>query len=193
MIKTIQLDMFVLFGMGLLFSIAAHKGGRPEGSVFRTRHFKLSLAFAVLVGGGIALACYIIEPDWMWMYWVNYREVPLAVVVYAFCGYPAMFVLGYLLAPELGKLRPGFDWHVYYLVNVVIIAICIIFIHRIWHVGTIEQYASGDAPGMIALGPFRILTVGWILLLATPPIGASLIWLYLKISREAGQPEPEKA
>jgi hypothetical protein len=185
--------MFVLFGMGLLFSVAANKAGRPEGSVLGTRHFRLSFAFAVVIGGGIALACYIIEPDWMWMYWVNYREVPLAVVIYAFCGYPTMFVLGYLVAPELGKLRPNLDMQVYYLVNVIIIVIVLVFIHRIWHVGTIEEYAGGSAQGMVTLSPFSIMTVGWVLLLATPPVGAALVWMYRKIASEAAPPEPEKA
>ena len=51
--------------------------------------------------------------------------------------------------------------------------------------GTIEEYASGRAPGLITLSPLRMLTVGWVLAVATPIVGGSLIWFYQKIGREA--------
>ena len=177
--------MFVCFGIGLLFSIAAHKGGAPQASVFRTRHFWLALIYLVVLLISVALICYIIEPDWMWMYFVDYRKVPLAVVVYTFCFYPALFCFGYLMVPELDKLRPGLALQVYYGVNVAIVVFCLAFIHRLWHVGTIDEYAIGEAPGLISLKPLRMLTVGWVLAVASPIVTGFLIWLYRKISREA--------
>lgn len=171
-----------------MFSIAAHKGGVPEMSVFRTRHFQISFAYLVIFAIGVALVCYIIEPDWMWMYFLDYRKIPTAVVVYAFCFYPLLFCLGYLAAPELEKIRPRLANRVYQGINVVIVVVIIAFIHRLWHVGTFEQYAAGpsnEAPDLITLKPFRMLAVGWVLAAATPIVGGSLIWLYRKISREA--------
>ena len=177
--------MIVTLGIGLLFSLAAHKGVRGGESVFHTRHFRLAFAYLVVVGMSVAVICYLIEPDWMWMYWVDYRKLSLAVVACAFCFYPVMFCLGYLMVPELEKLRPGLAWQVYYGVNVAAMVVILVLIHRLWHVGTIEQYANGQAPGLVSLQPLRILTVGWVLGLSTPLVGASLIWLYRRISREA--------
>jgi len=177
--------MFVCFGIGLLFSIAAHKGRGPEGSLLLTRHFMMSLAYLVFMGMGLALICYWIEPDWMWMYLVDRSKVSPIVTVFAFCFYPLVFCLGYLVAPQLDQARPGLAWQVYKWLNAAIVVVILIFIHRLWHVGAYEQYYGGQAPGLIRLWTPRMLLVGWVLILATPIVGGSLIWMYVKISGEA--------
>jgi hypothetical protein len=186
-IKTIPLDMFLCFGMGLLFSIAALKGGQPEGSLFKTRHFWMSMTYMVLFTIGVVVFGYIIEPDWMWMYFLDYREVPLALEVYAFLFYPIIFCFGYMMAPELEKVRPGLANGVYYAVNVAIVVVILAFIKRLWHVGTLQEFMNDNAPGFITLDPPRMLLLGWLLAAGTPIAGFSLIWLYRRISREALQ------
>jgi hypothetical protein len=192
-IETIPLDILATFAIGLLFSIAAHKGGTPAKPLLRTPQFWQAFAYLMVVGVGLGLVLYLIEPDWMWMYWVDYRNVPVAFIVYVFCFYPLMFCLGYLLVPELDKIRPGLASYLYVILNVLMVVLVIIMIHRLWHVGTIEEYKSGEAQAMITLRPFRMITIVWIMVIAMPFIGGALIWLYVKISRESEQAGAQQA
>lgn len=110
MVATVFFDWALSFGVGLLFGIF----GRPELEASRsrlaTRAFALGFAFETIAVLPVALAVYILAPEWMWMYWVDPARLDVGVEVVAFAMYYVSFVAGFLLAPELERVRPRLAW-----------------------------------------------------------------------------------
>jgi len=155
-VKTIQLDMLLTIGLGLLFSYLAHphyQRGSAEQSALKTPYFVYGLLYCVIVGDGVALACYLIRPAWMWMYWVDPERLPPALMVYYFGLYPILFTLGFLAVPELEKLRPGLSLKIFFIDLAAAGLFIFLAFGRLWSVGTLQQYLAGQARPMIGGSP----------------------------------------
>jgi hypothetical protein len=183
---TVQLDIFLTFLLGLLFSLAAPKSDLKQ-TLLKKYSFRIGVVYLFVVGVGIAVMAYIIDPAWMWMYWVDPKGIPLSHVVVIFgLIYPGCFLLGYLLAPHLDAA--GWGWRIAALV----FAFEIIFIAstlqtRLWRVGSFEQFASGETVKMLTLSPVSFTTLSIGLLIGMGIAIPGLIGLLLHLHRSSDE------
>lgn len=183
---TLPLDMLLSLGLGMAFALA--QGDREKNKpALKSTYFLVGLAFHFVVAFGVALLCYILEPDWMWMYFTSHEMVPAAIVVYIFCGYFLMYALGFLLVKAVRELNGTASWVVFGCD----LALIAIFIgttwHRLWYVGSIVEY-FGNGPDILvgsmrAARPITDTPLFWVLLVAMPLAVVGLLavlWLLWK-------------
>ncbi|MGH2830314.1 MAG: hypothetical protein ACRDJM_07500 [Actinomycetota bacterium] len=101
MIPTVFLDWGLAFGAGTLFALAGRDEISRAARKTRTRAFRWGLAYLHLGVIAISVTLYLIDRDWMWMYWVDPRALPMGIEVLAFLLYEVCFVAGFFLAAEL--------------------------------------------------------------------------------------------
>lgn len=159
MVATVFFDWALSLGAGLLFGIF----GRPEFDAARsklaTRAFALGLAFETIAVLPIALAVYVLAPDWMWMYWVDSARLSLGVEVLAFAMYYVSFFAGFLLAPELERLRERLAWGVWGLASVLLLAAVVVTKDRLLALGTVSEFEVG-ATASFAGAPLWVTLAG---------------------------------
>lgn len=173
--------MLLSLGVGIAFALAQgdHETEKP---FYRSAFFLVGLAFHFVFAFGVALLCFVLEPDWMWMYFTYRPIAPNALAAYVFCGYFAMYLLGYLLTRavrESAGVRPA---AVLLGIDIAAIAVFIgVTFHRLWYVGSNGEYFGMDV--MRTLRPIRTMPhtgLFWVLLVAMPlAIGGLAVTLLL--------------
>ena len=176
--------MLLSLGVGMAFSLAQGDRENEKPNVFVTAYFLVGLAFELVMAFLIALICYIMEPDWMLMYFTPRDTVPNALVVYIFCGYFAMYLLGFLLVPAMRRVSERLAWAAF-AADLALIAVFIGFtFHRLWYVGDFASYNMDNAKAIYQTPVF------WLLLIAMPVAVAMLLLLVALLRRKLEQ-EPE--
>lgn len=175
MVKTFFLDWGLSLGAGLLFGIAARREAGVRAP-FATRAFRWGLAYQQIGILAIAVTLYVIRPDWMWMYWVDPRGLPIVVVLLSFAMYELAFVAGFSIAAS-APTRPVVVFAV--AVGVALAAGQVAARARLANFGTLEEFRSGVAGGaahgtaartMMAAGVLSLLLLALMLRrLATSP------------------------
>jgi hypothetical protein len=155
-VETIFLDWALAFGAGLLFGMAGRGESAAVGSLMRTRAFKWGLAYLHLGVIAISASLYVIEPAWMWMYWVDPVRVPIVVVVLSFLLYEVCYFAGFALASEIERARRNATWAIAGAMFAAITAAEIATWRRLFHFGSFEEFNAGAAPLGIDLDPFRL-------------------------------------
>ena len=112
MVETIFLDWGLAFGAGLLFGMAGRGESASVGALVRTRAFRWGLAYLHIGVIAISVTLYAIEPDWMWMYYVDPNTLPLVVVAISFLMYEISYFAGFALASEIERVRRNMTWAV---------------------------------------------------------------------------------
>jgi hypothetical protein len=155
-VETIFLDWALSFGAGLLFGMAGRGESASVGALVKTRAFKWGLAYLHIGVIAISATLYIIEPAWMWMYWVDPARLPIVVVVLSFLVYEICYFAGFALASEIERYRRNATW---VLTGAMFLAINVAEVAtrtRLFHIGTFEEFNAGRAPLGIDLSPFRL-------------------------------------
>jgi hypothetical protein len=155
-IETVFLDWGLAVGAGLLFGLAGRNEVASAVSLFRTRAFRWGLAYLHIGVIAISVALYVIEPAWMWMYWVDPTRLPIVVVVLAFVMYEVAFVGGFALAAELERVRRNATWILALGMFAAITAAEIATRTRLFHFGTYDEFAAGRAPLGLETSPFHL-------------------------------------
>ncbi len=182
MVETIFLDWLLSLGTGLLFGRLGITTLRPGRSRLSSAGFLAGAAVQVLLTA-VSLSLYALSAEWMWMYWVDPAGLPVGIVVLAFAMYAVAFLAGYLLAPELERIRMGSAWWAVGAVAVGATLLELLAWDRITALGSLSEFASGDAPGLG--GTFLVvLAVG-----GAAVIGLGL-WLALSVRRAVPAPDP---
>ncbi len=104
---TIPADLIITFILGLIFSISLFPQLKRCGRVFLNRYFFSSLAFLTIFCMPIAIYCYVLFPDWCWMYWVDSEKVPFYLVFIAFGFYYLSFSTGFFVGFYFQEKRMG--------------------------------------------------------------------------------------
>jgi len=162
---TVQLDIILTGLLGLLFSLMAPKDDLQK-PLLKRKSFNLSFLYMLISGIGVAIGAYIIEPAWMWMYWVDPRGIPVSHIVFLFaCIYPGSFLLGYLAAPYLDSA--GWGWRILaLLVGYEVIFVICNLTTRLWQVASFDQFAKGESVPLVSFSPLSFtplaieLTIG---------------------------------
>lgn len=156
MIETVFLDWGLALGAGLLFGLAGRNEVASAVSLFRTRAFRWGLAYLHIGVIAISAALYVMEPAWMWMYWVDPARLPVVVVVLAFVMYEVAFIGGFALAAELERVRRNATWVLAGFAGVAITAAEVAARTRLFHFGTFHEFAAGRAPLGLDTSPFHL-------------------------------------
>lgn len=177
MVATIFLDWLLSLGVGLLFGrvgLSSLEKGRSRLASRAFRAAALTQASLMIV----SIALYALSAEWMWMYWADPALLPLGIEVMAFAMYAVAFLAGFLLAPELERLRAGAAWVALGAVAAGTLALEVLAWDELTHLGTLAEFASGRAEplggpflGVLAVGGPAVIVLAAVLvrrLLRTP-------------------------
>lgn len=182
MIETVFLDWGLSLGAGLLFGLAGRRELAAARSKLATRAFRWGLVYLHAGVIAVSLTLYAMNRDWMWMYWVDPRTLPVPVHVAAFALYEVCFLAGFFLASEL-PARAG--WALAGALFAAITATEAAARTRLFHVGTLEEFRAGAAPPGIALDPFRVESLWWVVMIGGGIATAAVVPLLLRVRRIA--------
>ena len=155
-VETVFLDWALCFAAGLLFGMAGRGESASTGKLMGTRAFKWGFGYLHLGIVAVSVTLYVMEPDWMWMFWVSPVRIPILVVVLAFLMYEAAFIAGFAIASELERIRRNATWIV---VGGLFSAITVFEFaarDRLFNFGTIAEQQAGTLGPGIGLDPFHI-------------------------------------
>ena len=149
---TVPIDAALTATLGTAFYTAAKEHISTDRPLITGPYYLWGMAYNVVVGMGIAITAYVLNPDWMWMYWLDASRLSPAFTVYVFFLYPAMYTFGFLIADQAEKLRKGGSL----LLLAALVSFLLLFIlltfGRLWNVGTIAQWDAGTCVPMIGPG-----------------------------------------
>jgi signal transduction histidine kinase len=145
-IETFIVDWPILSILGLAFGAFA-----PRHQWWRSRAFAAGLVSAT-VFTAIALVSYVIAPDWMWMYFVDPAEVSWSVPL-VLVAYLVVFALSFAAAVALRDI--GTKLVMLAIAAGVLMEVTVVAVtwERYHLIGTREEWASGAAHDLFALGP----------------------------------------
>jgi hypothetical protein len=180
-VETIFLDWLLSLAVGLVFGALGARDGEAPRSRLATPAFRAgALTQGVLMTVSVAL--YALSDDWMWMYWADPARIPFGIEVLAFVMYAVAFLAGFLLAPELERLRPGAAWWALGAVVVAVTAMELFAWDELTHLGTLAEFRAGTAGGLdgtflavLGIGGPLVIVLGAVLarsLLRTTPVSA---------------------
>ncbi|MEX2457547.1 MAG: hypothetical protein WD770_01020 [Actinomycetota bacterium] len=158
MVATIFLDWMLSLGVGLLFGRIGEHSHAPGAARLSSAGFRAG-ALAQLALMAVSVTLYAVSDDWMWMYWVDPAALPFGIVFMAFAMYAVAFLAGYLLAPELDRLRAGSSWVAIGLTAVAITVLEVTTWDRLTSLGTLSEFLAGRAGGLRG-GFLAVLAVG---------------------------------
>ncbi len=154
---TIWADWCFLFLIGMLFGYFNARQIAATGSLFFNRYYLFALLFQTLFCMPLAIYCYLVFPDWCWMYVIKAERVPRMWVVLAFLGYYAVMTLGFGLSAWKERTTYGAGRRLLDLSLVACAILFFIFYRRLLFVGTFEEFHAGTAPFIILRQPLFLL------------------------------------
>lgn len=162
---TVPIDAALTTTIGAAFYTAAKNHIPPDRPLITGPYYLWGMAYNVVVGMGIAVAAYLMNPDWMWMYWVDTSRLSPGFTVYVFLMYPAMYTLGFLLADQAEKIKKRGSHILLGGLVAAVLAFILLTFSRLWNVGTISQWDAGACvpligPGLALTPLARALTIG---------------------------------
>jgi len=182
-ILTVPLDAILTALLGAIFYSAARKH-IPEGApLLKSPYYWWGQCYNLVIGVGIAVTAYTINPDWMWMYWVDTDRLPFGFEVYVFCMYPAMFTLGFFLAEQLEKIREGLCIKLVCFLAVFLAGFILLCFDRLWNVGTVKNWESGTTIPIIGGDPLAVTPLAWALITVLVTATGVGSWLLVKFYR----------
>ncbi|HVL88914.1 MAG TPA: hypothetical protein VM841_01635 [Actinomycetota bacterium] len=187
MATTVFLDWGLAFGAGVLFAIAGSGEVAETPRRLQTRAFRWGFAYLHLGVLSISLTLYAINPDWMWMYWVDPAALPAGIQALAFVLYQICFLAGFLLTAELARRSA---WLLAGLTAAAIIALEITARTRLFRFGTIDEFRAGTADPAISTNPPSIATEFWLVAVAGAVSLAAMAVLLLKLVRRNPRAAP---
>jgi len=134
-----------------------------------------------------AVFCYLIAPAWMWFYFLDPKNISLAILIPAFSFYFLLYISGYFIGLRIrsrGKYFCG-----------LVLGFCAFFylgflmanFKRFWQIGTLAQFHQGQAVPLIVFHPFHFHPLGLFLFIE---FLIAIIWLVF-IFRSAKRPYPQ--
>jgi len=157
-IETFPLDMLLSLGIGMAVCLSRPRDFESE-SKFEDLFFLAGLAFHLVFAFGIELLCYLIEPDWMLMYLTDGRLFPAPFAAFLFSLYFAMFTLGYFAGCEIERYGKKVLWVSFSCLIALIAVFIFLTFHRLWYVGSFDEYTLGLAKPITETSLFYILIV----------------------------------
>lgn len=146
MIATFIIDWPVLIFIGVVFGAFA-----PDTSWWRGRAFVAGLVTAA-VFTATAVISYFIEPDWMWMYFLDPDEVSWVVPLIP-VGFLLLYALAFAAAVSLRQLDRLALWAAGALALLAEIVVVAVTWDRYRLVGTRQEWLTGSAHELFSTSP----------------------------------------
>lgn len=182
---TVPIDAALTTTLGTAFYAAAKKHIPSDRPLLTGPYYGWGMVYNVVVGMGIAVAAYMINPDWMWMYWVDTSRLSPWFTIYVFLMYPAMFTLGFLLADQAEKIKTRGSISLLYVLIAFVVLFVLLTFSRLWNVGTSAQWDAGACVPLIGPG-FALTPLSWVLTVGLVFAVVSGVLLLKKFSRGLG-------
>ena len=96
MITTIPSDLIILFNLGMIFGLGTFRNLDRRGSLVANKYFLAGILYNTVFCMPIAIYCYLVFPDWCWMYWLDASDAPTWLVLMAFAFYYVSFFCGFV-------------------------------------------------------------------------------------------------
>ena len=146
MITTIPADLIILFIVGMIFSLGTLRNINSTRTVLANKYFLAALLYNTLFCLPIGVYCYVVFPDWCWMYWLDSRDAALGLVITAFVGYYISFTCGFAGAILFERRRRLLGVRVLLAAAAVLLIFAVINYKRLFFVGSLEQFQAGALP-----------------------------------------------
>jgi len=176
--------MLLSLGLGMAFALAQGDRETEKGNVFTSVYFLVGLAFHFVLAFGVALLCFIMQPSWMFMYFTDPELVPVAIVVYIFVGYFAMYTFGFLATRAMRRVDRRLAWGSFLAAMALIFCFIGLTFHRLWYVGNFPAYIAGEAKALPGTPLF------WVLLVAMPLAVVGLVAVVLLLQNRYADRAP---
>ena len=154
MIETFIIDWPVLILIGVVFGAFA-----PEAEWWKSRAFIAGLVTAV-VFTATAVVSYFVEPDWMWMYFLDPDDVAWVVRLIP-VGYILTFVLGFAATLTFRAMGAFFVWGAGISAAITEVVVVAATWDRYRLVGSRSEWARGAANELFTASPSgSVKTIG---------------------------------
>jgi len=187
---TIWADWGFLFVVGLIFGWGTSRQVQASGSLFFNRYYLSALGFQSVFCMPLSIYCYLVYPDWCWMYWLDADQVPRLWVVLAFLGYYAAMTIGFGVSARAEQMRRGLGRKIPDISIAIFPVFMVIFFRRLFFVGSLEQFRAGALPFLARREPlFVLLIIGFSLAISAlvyilSYFGRELDWRWTGEDRE---------
>jgi len=147
---TIPADYLFMLVLGLLFSWTTSTQIEKSRSLFWNRYFLGALVFQTFFCMPLAIYCYVVFPDWCWMYWVDSRSVPFPMVIAAFAGYYVWMGVGFTLGYRAESRTRGMGGKLLGGAILLLMIFCVLTWKRLFFVGSLKAFLTGNIPSLFA-------------------------------------------
>lgn len=158
---TIWADWGFLFILGLILGWATSRQVKSSGSLFFNRYYLLALAFQTVFCMPLLIYCYVVYPDWCWMYWLKADQVQMTWVILAFFGYYVTMTIGFGISAKAEQVRIDLGRRITDVSMGLFLVFMLIFHYRLFWVGSVEQFKAHSLPFLAMREPlFALLVCG---------------------------------
>ncbi len=165
--------MLLMIGFGMALFLRGHDLASPYGK----RVTACALLVQTVVGIGLPVLGYLVGPDWMWMYYVDHRDLPGWMAWYLLLVlYWIPFGAAYLLGAWLSRKGQRPVVVAFALATAAQIAIIGMTFDRYVHMGTTEEYRAGQAALLPQSSAAATLNAG----AAVAALSIAAVWWYLR-------------
>lgn len=140
MVQTFIIDWPVLILAGIAFGYGAKQ--KPDVSLFKSRAFWCGMVISASFSA-LAYWSYLLEPDWMFMYVVEAKQVPVILVYGILILYACVYAFGFTAKFELEKISSSLPLIAILLCIIAEIGIILSFKDQYLSVATREQFLNG--------------------------------------------------
>jgi hypothetical protein len=191
-VATVFLDWGLAFGSGVVFGAVADHSLDEGSNPLSARAFRWGLAYLHIGVIAISVALYVLNGDWMWMYWVDASALPVAVVAMAFAMYEVAFVAGFAIGAALARWKRTVVWTLAATLFGLLTAAEATARVRLFHFGTFAEFHSGRASLGIDVSPFHATAEMWIVIVSGVLSTAAFVLLVAPLSRRSQREQERK-
>lgn len=175
MVLTFIIDWPVLILAGIAFGYGAKQ--KPEVSLFKTKAFWGGM-FIAAAFSALAYWSYLLEPDWMFMYVVEAKQVPSILVYGILILYFCVYAFGFTAKFELAKISSFLPILAIILCVIAEVGIILSFKDQYINIATREQFLNGAKDLWTPLPKSKVgsFPIGFFGALLVPAAFGLLIW-----------------
>ena len=160
MITTIPADYIMMFIIGSLFSASTFDNIIKGGYLFKNKYFFTLIIFQTVFCMPVALLCYLLYPDWCWMYWIEARSLAFPVVALAFLMYYFFSIVGYVAGFNAERKKRGNGLKLVSISLLIFLIFCLLNFKRLFFVGNIESFKNKSAKFLLAMPGLSAIVFG---------------------------------
>lgn len=153
-----------MFIVGALFSWVTFPQVHQSGTIFKNKYFATCLIFQTLFCMPLSIYCYIVYPDWCWMYWLDSKTIPFYFVILAFSFYYVFSISGFSLGFFLGEKEPSNSIRLLRASFFLLLIFIIFTFRRLFYIGTVSEFQNNALIPLMNITSLFLIVSGGILI-----------------------------